>query len=133
MVQHNHIKTHVTSLLLGFIPALIYLLIYTNGYLGTPIVGWELLSALAEAFFHPVNIIGLIIIGFVMYKLGGKTFYLTQESLWMVKRTCYVAIGILTAIMAIIYLYNTQLAGFVGFFYFLLVGYTVSYYFVVTR
>ena len=67
--------------LLSVFPALIYMCFYVNGYFGDRLVNWWLLKDIVDSIFHPINILGWVVVVFVLLRLlGKKFFYIVQHS-----------------------------------------------------
>lgn len=80
MIKYNHYKVHAITFLLSVFPALIYMYFYVNGYFGDRLVNWWLLKDIVDSIFHPINILGWVVVVFVLLRLLGKKFYIVQHS-----------------------------------------------------
>lgn len=130
MIKYNHYKVHAITFLLSVFPTLIYMYFYVNGYFGDRLVNWWLLKDIVDSIFHPINILGWVVVVFVLLRLLGKKFYIVQHSKAEIVKTHLAYFGLFTAIMVVLYLYNKALSAYVGIFYCFLVSYLVIFYFV---
>ena len=129
MVKHNHLKTTLFALVIGFLVAVAYLVVYVNGYLGKPLFDWSFLQYFISEFLHPINLIGIGLTLFISYKLYQDNFKTEIIYRNKYKVTFGLVSLVLSLLMVLIYLYEKDLAFVVGFFYFYLIGFIVSYYF----
>lgn len=129
MRTHNQIKTTIFAFIIGFAVGAIYLYFYVNGYFGKAIFGWDVLGLFVLDFLHPLSLLFYILAAVIVYAIWKRPLHIENLNLKSFKTFSIVFLFLISTIMLYLVFNDRELAKILGFFYFLLVGFTISYYF----
>lgn len=126
---HNQIKTIIFSLIVGLALGTVYLYFYINGYFGTPVFGWEFLGMFVLDFFHPLFLLSYGLVAIIAYTIWKRPPHIEHLNLKSYKLFSLFFICVMSLALLYLIYKDKELAKILGFFYLLLVGFDISYYF----